>query len=413
MRKAEELAPSPLSLAGEGQGEGGREGRLRLVSVRDGLSFARLRPEWDALLERSGAGVFNSWEWLYPWYHRIGPDRELMILLARDEAGELVGLLPLCLSWTWAAGRRLRRLSFLGESRVGSDYLDVVARAGMEPLVAASFARAVRDARAGWDVLELSDVDQDSWALRAFREAFVSPAWQVEVSDRFTCPFETFASGTRFEDFLRKTGRRDNFLRRRKWLSSQEGFRIERTVAPSEVSRPLAELLRLHAQRWARDGGSQGINGPSVEAFHRDAAEYLAERGWLRLFTLLVGKQVVASVYGIAHRSKFIYYQSGFDPTWASRSVGLVLTGETFRDAIESGLSEYDFLRGTEAYKADWTTQERRTVAVRVWEKGGRGRWLSRGESAERLLRGVAKRVLPRAAVESIRRYRRRRASLY
>ena len=44
--------------------------------VRDALGFARLRHEWGELLERSDAGLFNAWEWLYPWWQRIGSDRE-------------------------------------------------------------------------------------------------------------------------------------------------------------------------------------------------------------------------------------------------------------------------------------------------------------------------------------------------
>jgi CelD/BcsL family acetyltransferase involved in cellulose biosynthesis len=92
--------------------------------------------------------------------------------------------------------------------------------------------------------------------------------------------------------------------------------------------------------------------------------------------------------------------------------VGLVLVGETFRDAIESGLTEYDFLRGTESYKSDWTTQQRRTVSVRVLSPGGGGKWLVRREEALKQVRDVAKRVLPQDMVERVRRWRRRRAAV-
>ena len=60
----------------------------------------------------------------------------------------------------------------------------------------------------------------------------------------------------------------------------------------------------------------------------------------------------VASVYGLVDRGSFIYFQAGYDPEWRNKSVGLVLVGETFKDAIEGGLTEYDFLRGTETYGA-------------------------------------------------------------
>ncbi|MBM4380943.1 MAG: GNAT family N-acetyltransferase [Deltaproteobacteria bacterium] len=65
-------------------------------------------------------------------------------------------------------------------------------------------------------------------------------------------------------------------------------------------------------------------------------------------------------------RGTFSYYQGGYAPEWASKSVGLVLVGETFRAAVESGCARYAFLRGTEGYKPDCVDGARHTEAVRV-----------------------------------------------
>ena len=116
----------------------------------------------------------------------------------------------------------------------------------------------------------------------------------VERSERYVCPYEPFQAGEDFETFLKRTARRDNYLRRRKWLEKQEGYRIERSVKPAELARPMAEFFRLHALRWEGDGGSQGIKGPGVESFHREAVELLAERGVLRLYTMWLGETAVA-----------------------------------------------------------------------------------------------------------------------
>jgi CelD/BcsL family acetyltransferase involved in cellulose biosynthesis len=115
-------------------------------------------------------------------------------------------------------------------------------------------------------------------------------------------------------------------------------------------------------------------------------------------------------VYGIVHGGTFHYYQSGFDPAWRSKSPGLVLVGETFRDAMASGLQRYDFLHGTEEYKADWVSKQRKTCSLRLWPRGGKGAWLSRSEQASRAVRKAARSVLPEAWVESLRRLRRRAA---
>jgi CelD/BcsL family acetyltransferase involved in cellulose biosynthesis len=385
---------------------------VKLEIVRDGAAFAALRSEWNALLAESTAGMFNSWAWLYPWYRRIAPDREPWILTARNEQGALVGVLPLALERRRVTGVQIRRLAFMGETHVGSDYLDVVAKKGLEEPVARAFAARLREESNAWDVLDLLDFDACSPTIKVLLEAFDQGGYDLRAQERFLCPHEIFTEGEPFDAFLKRTGRRDNYLRRRKWLEKQPGYQIEKTTEPGALARPMADFLRLHRMRWAGDGGSQGIKGPSVEAFHRDATQLLAEEGKLRFYTLRLGEQALASVYGMVDRGKFLYFQSGYDPEWRNKSVGLVLVGETFKDSIEAGLAEYDFLRGTESYKSDWTTKLRRTVALRVSRSTPAGRWLTRQEELAKRLRDLVKKALPQPLVEKVRRYRRKLAAI-
>jgi CelD/BcsL family acetyltransferase involved in cellulose biosynthesis len=381
--------------------------RLRIEWVREAGQFVAMRAEWRALHAASDASIFSSWEWLYPWYRRLGEDRDLRLLCARDAQGRLVGLLPLCVQARRGMGRLVRRLAFLGEHGVGSDYLGVLAVRDQAEAITRALLLAVRDNSAGWDLLDLLDLEEHSLTSRLLRELFAGPHWQARATERYTCPYEPFAPGEDFEAFLRRTKRRDNYRRRRRWLEQQPGYRIERSTQPVALARPLAEFFRLHHLRWSVDGGSQGITSPATEAFHRDATRLLAEQGELRLYTMWVGERAVASVYGIVHRDRFIYFQSGYDPDWRSKSVGLVLVGATFEDAFASGLREYDFLRGTESYKYDWVSQARRTVAFRCWPKGGVGRWLDRQERALKVARGRLKAALPEPWVERVRRTKR------
>jgi len=380
--------------------------RFTLHVSRITSHFAAMRAEWSELMGSSDAGVFNSWEWLYPWYTRLGGGRALHILEARDGEGNLLGLMPLCMERRRVMGQTLRRLAFLGETEVGSDYLDVVARRGCEADVTRTFLQTIRDSAGEWDVLDLLDIDVESRTVRVLKEVFRGGEFVVEINEGSVCPYETFVPGETSEDFLRRTRRYDNYVRRKKWLQKQPGYKIEVTSEPGEVAAPLSEFMSLHALRWAEDGGSQGITGPEVEAFHRDATQLLAERGQLRLYTMMVGDRAVASVYGIVHGGTFIYYQSGRDPEWQSKSVGLVLVGETFKDAIDMGLREYDFLRGVETYKSDWVTRERRTVGVRVYKQGSKGAWLTRSERIYRAMRHLVKKALPNKIVDLLKRSR-------
>jgi CelD/BcsL family acetyltransferase involved in cellulose biosynthesis len=169
----------------------------------------------------------------------------------------------------------------------------------------------------------------------------------------------------------------------------------------------MEELLRLHRLRWAAEGGSAGILPGAVEDFHREMAPRLAARGWLRLYVLRVGAAAIAAVYGIEVGRRFSYYQSGYDPSWSARSPGLVLVGRTIEDAYARGLADYDFLRGTEAYKLDWAWDRRETCTLHVHAPSLRAGADALARDAWRSARGVARSVAPDRVWQALRRARR------
>jgi CelD/BcsL family acetyltransferase involved in cellulose biosynthesis len=154
------------------------------------------------------------------------------------------------------------------------------------------------------------------------------------------------------------------------------------------------------------EGGSDGLTDDRHEAFHRDAAQRLARAGALRMYTLFAARRPVASVYGVVHGSTFNYYQSGYDPNWTGKSVGLVLLARTVQDAFAERLREFDFLRGNEGYKGEWSRAERWTVQLRLW-RGARARAARASLGATLFAREAVKAALPAGAKDAMRKARR------
>ena len=55
-----------------------------------------------------------------------------------------------------------------------------------------------------WDVLDLTDVREDALTLRVFREVFGSHRFRVTERPGCICPYETFAPGESFDEFLKR-----------------------------------------------------------------------------------------------------------------------------------------------------------------------------------------------------------------
>ena len=123
-------------------------------------------------------------------------------------------------------------------------------------------------------------------------------------------------------------------------------------------------------------GRRRGV-APSPEGrLHRSFATDLAALWQLWLTTLDLDGAPAAAWYGFTYRDTVYFYQSGRDPRLDRESVGLVLMGAMIRRAIERGYRRFDFLRGEDGYKRQWTEAGRTTEEVTIFRPGWRGRGL-------------------------------------
>jgi len=360
-----------------------------------------LAPAWDALVDPAHPGAaFRSWAWISAWWKSFSTGREPFVLVAR-EAGVPVGILPLCSERSPLGGRRLL---FMGEGIVGSDYLGIACRRGDEERLARAFADAL--ARESFDELSLDGILRGDPLLPALEG--VLPASRAEVELRYKCPHITLAGD--FDRYLATLpdGTGAQWKRRLRWLEKRPGFEIERLTDAGAIVCGLDALFELHHKRWSVEGGSDAIDGPAVEAFHRTAARALAERGQARLYLMQVEGAPRAALYGFVHGDRFAFYQAGYDPEWRQRSVGTVLLGHIVRECFGEARSEFDFLRGTEPYKLKWANGWRETVRLRARDASLRALIHDAGRTAYWRLREAGKRALPDSALDWARRARKK-----
>lgn len=376
------------------------------VEEASAAELPALRPAWDALFSASRAAPFLSWEWTHAFAAALAGPRRPRILVAR-EGGTTVGILPLAVEETRPFGLPIpvRRVAFLAERPGGADYLDVLAPAGREHEVGARLFEHLAT-EGGFDVLDLDGLAADSPSLPLLVHRF-APAWAFRLEPRHVCP--TVALPPDFSRLVKATRRGENFRRRLRQLREGPGFERRVIADPGRAPAALDRFFALHDARWSGEGGSDAMGRPAVRAFHRELVPRLAEAGRLRFEELWSEGGLRASIYGIAVGERYHFYQSGYDPAWASRSVGLVALGLSLEAAIADGFRVYDFLRGTETYKFDWANGARHTVAVRIAARGLPAALSRSREEAERTARAAARHLLPAEAVLRLRRLRRRR----
>src|SRR5439155_15699422 len=167
--------------------------------------------------------------------------------------------------------------------------------------------------------------------------------------------------------------RRQTLRRKERNLRRDHTLRMTDYGGTERLDEGWRRLVALHEQRWA---GAGSLSDPRVERLHRCFARDLGRRGQLWLTTLDLDDQPAAAWYGFADRETVYFYQSGRDPRWEDESVGVVLMATMIRRAIERGYRWFDFLRGDEAYKLQWTASQRVTGELVAFRPSWRGRWL-------------------------------------
>jgi CelD/BcsL family acetyltransferase involved in cellulose biosynthesis len=364
------------------------EASLSVETIADLAAFARLRDEWSELLEASRSdNFFLTWEWLHTWWTHLSGARRLAILTVR-RGTQLVAIAPFASSGASLLGAP--RLEFLGTGRVGSDYLDVIVRAGAEQDVIPRIASHLIQRGATLDLKQLRiPASAASDLARELRRS----GCPVRASRTHRCPVIDLG-GRSWETYLGSLGseHRYNFQRKLRKVEAQH-LRFECVSSEKRRRDLLPVLFELHRLRWRERGGSDGLDGPGIREFHEDLTCLALERGWLRLFVLWLGESPAATLYGFRYGRTFYFYQSGLDPQYRKLSVGLVAMGLAIKSAIEEGAAQFDLLHGEEAYKFHWAKKTRCLGRIVAFPSGPLGRLSWRAAAAADAVRGLLRKL--------------------
>ena len=377
------------------------------IEVEEGSeALTRLRSEWQAMFRASGAPPFLSWEWLSTWHKWFGREKHPFLLCAR-ESGNLIALLPLCVekrqSSRFSPG--LKRMSFMGESYGASDYLDILALPGFKQKSADIFIEYLALPHS-FDLLELEGIAADSYTLQSLARCFANDGrFSYRIVPQYICPRMSLDS--RWEDLLERSRRSDYFKRCIRRLNKIASFEFRVISDVNEIPAAFGRLLELHVGRWIERGGSSAFRTAEQKGFTFDAAAELAGAGMTRFEEIWLEGECRASLFGFESGGCYYFFLSGFDQAWSKHSLGFTLLWLSIREASRRGLKMYDFLRGDENYKFDWSDNPRMTITAQVASDSRAAKWhVAREHTKE-----IARALLPDWAKTRIRNMRQRPAS--
>ena len=308
-------------------------------------ALSSVTDEWHRL-EAScrTATPFQSPEWLIPWWVCFAHD-ELRVITVR-RANNLCAVLPL-VTESKPDGRRV---TLLGTGN--TDHLDLVVDDRWRDVATAMAMNALAELLTARDWCDFEQLPE--WSALLTTPAPSGWRWETERCD--VCPVLAI-SGCAADDPL-PPQRSADARRARRRLSRRAHWQIG-AVARDTLDEVLSALFDLHQARWQAHSHPGVLGTEAVRRFLRCAARGLADRGMLRAYALKLDGRIVGVHLGFQGRRRRFFYISGFDPALKSLSIGTVLLEQAIRDAASEGVSEIDFLRGSESYKYHWGASDR------------------------------------------------------
>ena len=110
----------------------------------------------------------------------------------------------------------------------------------------------------------------------------------------------------------------------------------------------------LRARRTGTVSHRDVFESQPARAFLREVARDFAARGRMRVFSLRIAGEVVATRVGFVCADHLYLYYSGYDPEWARYSVMTTVVAETMRYAIDQRLACVNLSFGADFSKERW-----------------------------------------------------------
>ncbi|MBZ5506260.1 MAG: GNAT family N-acetyltransferase [Acidobacteriia bacterium] len=334
--------------------------KVAALSVRtcgDWEELEGFRDSWNSLLEQNPtSSIFQTPEWLAAWWQAFGKNKKLAGLIFSDAKGNTVGIAPLYTEHTSFPGYPITTLRLVGAGSGDSDALGFITAPGFEQHCAEAFtAWLARDAK--WDICSLETLPEHSLVARHLSQRARESGWRVESTHTPNFVIDLPPTWPQYLNTL-ESSFRPLLTRYPKRLQSRFSVRIARSERVEDLNEQLEVLFRLHQMRWTGRGEPGAFASAQRRDFYLRMSKAFLQRGWLEFWLLTLDGEMVGAQFCFRYNDTVSLLQEGFHPKYTAEKIGYALRAHVLEEIIRTGAHHYDFLGGSDAYKAKFGARQ-------------------------------------------------------
>lgn len=327
-------------------------------------TLVSLKDQWNHLLEESASHVpFLTFEYMQAWWQTRGggewPQDSQLVIITASEAGELMGVAPL-----FQADNILGTpaLMFVGAIEV-SDYLDLIVKPEDLPEFLPGLLDFVlkEDDLPPWELLDLYNLLDESPSLPALQAEAEKRGWAHQQI--YLQPAPSVPLPGDYTAYLAGLDKKQRHEVRRKWRNVENSL-AEAAFYFVEDREQLKDETQALIDMMTQDPNKRDFLTEAMQQHLHNTVEVAFNAGWLQLaFFTLDGKKAAAHL-SFTYNNRIWCYNSGWVWEFRDYSPGWVHLAYLLEWANDTGIKEFDFMRGDEDYKYKFGGVDRHVYRV-------------------------------------------------
>lgn len=320
-----------------------------------------LKEDWNKLLANSYTNsIFLTWEWISGWWKIYHGDKNLLVICARNDENNIVGIAPLFLHKSEYYGVKVNEISFIGDN--SSDRQDFIVHRNY-PHVYKRLIDEISENN-NWDIMRLEQIPEFS----PLRDC-VSQKVKIEAEHASSLPYiKINKTWDKYYKCLSKKFKKDlrnkyNVLRRDgEWdLEILEG----NINAEKEIKKIVG--VELNSKKKSKDYALFSDNG--AVRFHKTFINTSNKKNWVKIYYIKKNEKIISYLMGYQYNESFCAYNIAYLPEYAKASPGKIILNEAIKESHNKKINEFDFLRGDTYIKKLWTHTERPNYRFVIFNK--------------------------------------------
>jgi len=315
-----------------------------------------LKNEWNGLLVKSETNtIFLTFEWITNWWKYFGQDKELFVLLVKDNE-EIMGIAPLMIS-------NSKKIQFIGNPL--ADYCDFII-ANEKELVLKTIYEYLSKNKSLWDNINLEEIPEYSSTLTFSKNILQSNGIKFNIFFTNKCFSINFKDEN--TEIIKKILKKKDLRRHISFLRSHGNLSVDKIKTVEEALILLNTLFEQHIKIWDKKEIPSLFNYVESKDFFINLTKELLPQGKIDILVLRLNQKPIAIQFGFNHNNKYITFIQSYDLYYYKNSPGTILYKLFINKYYQERFNEVDFSRGSEVYKNRFANKSMNNYGIAIYK---------------------------------------------